>query len=193
MEIVLTIIGIALVIYLLAHGVNKLSDGKSMNKHNDALAPSDSSNKDASPNSSPQPTQELMTQVLITMNCEMHLDEDNEGWYNLEYQGGHFAISFDDPWVRMIYPFWYTVELSDIDKLSSVRRLINEMNQLTRGHLLTYVVNEERNEMYVHTMSHFIFTGELTNLADYLKYYFCYCFTIRQEFERRLTIEEANK
>lgn len=193
MEIALTIIGIALVIYLLAHGVNKLSDGKSMNKQNDHLAPSDSLNKDASPNSSTQPTQELMTQVLITMNCEMHPDMNNEGWYDLEFQGGQFSVAFDDSWVRMVFPFWYTVELSDIDKLSAARRLINEMNLATRGHLLTYVVNEERNEMYIHTISHFIFTREITNLADYLKYYFCYCFTIRQDFERRLSVECANQ
>lgn len=192
-EIVIAIVGISIVVGLLAHGFNKLSAEKSESKHYDGVAPSSDLKQNDTHNHSGQSTHELMIQVLGSLNCVMHPDEDNEGWFNLEFQRGHFSIAFDGPWVRLIYPFWYTIELSDIDKLSSVRRLINEMNQLSRGHLLTYVINEERHEVYVHTMSHFIFTGELTNLADYLSYYLGYCFTIRQEFERRLSMESTNK
>lgn len=114
-ETIWTVVGVAIVTSLLAYGVNKLFECKFKKKHDDS-------------HFSTQITHELMTRILRGMNCEMYPNKDNEGWYDFEFQGGAFAVYFDGPWVRLEYPVCYMFSLSDVDKFSSTRRLINELN-----------------------------------------------------------------
>ena len=102
-------------------------------------------------------------------------------------------MSFNGSWVRMVYPCWYTVKLSDMDRLFAVRRVIDGINRSTKEHKVACTVDEERNEMFLHTMSYFFFTRASTDLVECLRFYFRTCFVIKHEFERRMSAEESKK
>ncbi len=182
MGLLWAIVGVSIAVCLLAYQVNRWLDRK-YTINPDIRASYSSS----------QSTQELMVQVLKSMNCEMRPDEDNGGWYSVEYQGGRFSMSFNGEWVKMVHPCWYTVKLSDIDRLCAVRRVIDGINRSTKEHKVACTVDEERNEMSLHTMSYFFFTRASTDLVECLRFYFGTCFTIKHEFERRMAIEESKK
>lgn len=178
MELLWAFVGVSIAVCLLAYRVNRWLDRRN------TIDPDYSSGLS---------TQELMAQVLRSMNCEMRPDEDNGGWYSVEYQGGRFSMSFNGEWVKMVYPCWYTVKLSDMDKLFAVRHVIDEINRSTEEHKVAWTVDEERNEMSLHTMSYFFFTSVSTDQVECLRFYFGTCFVIRQEFERRMSVEESRK
>lgn len=182
MGLLWAIVGVSIAVCLLAYRINRWLDKKN------AVDPDIRASY-----SSSQSTLALTAQVLRSMNCEMRPDMDNGGWYSVEYHGERFSMSFNGEWVKMVHPCWYTVKLSDVDRLFAVRRVIDGINRSTKEHKVSWTVDEERNEMYLHTMSYFFFTRTSTDLVECLRFYFGSCFMIRQEFERRMYAEESKK
>ena len=131
---------------------------------------------------------ELCKAILHDLNCKTEEDEE-EGSDRLafKFQGETFCIIVsDDCLLATIYDFsWGSVELDDIDEVSRVRKIINEINFQYGGHTLFYTMDTDNNRMVVHTKRQILLTPEIPNLDNYMTAMLSGFFEVRMSWTRR--------
>ena len=88
-------------------------------------------------------TKDFLLETLQKMNVNYEFSPDDETRLWLEWQGGHFAIDTanDNPFIEIWFLQWEDWELYDIDTISRVKRIINDVNIKTPI-TVVYSVNE---------------------------------------------------
>lgn len=139
---------------------------------------------------------ELCEAILHDLNCKTEEDEE-EGSDRLafKFQGETFCIIVsDDCLLATIYDFsWGSVELDDIDEVSRVRKIINEINFQYGGHTLFYTMDTDNNRMVVHTKRQILLTPEIPNLDNYMTAMLSGFFEVQRAMAHELDKERMKK
>lgn len=139
---------------------------------------------------------ELCKAILHNLNCKIEEDEE-EGSDRLafKFQGETFCIIVsDDCLLATIYDFsWGSVELDDIDEVSRVRKIINEINFQYGGHTLFYTMDTDNNRMVVHTKRQILLTPEIPNLDNYMTAMLSGFFEVQRAMAHELDKERMKK
>lgn len=139
---------------------------------------------------------ELCKAILRDLNCKTEEDEE-EGSDRLafKFQGETFCIIVsDDCLLATIYDFsWGSVELDDIDEVSRVRKIINEINFQYGGHTLFYTMDTDNNRMVVHTKRQILLTPEIPNLENYMTAMLSGFFEVQRAMAHELDKERMKK
>ena len=126
----------------------------------------------------------LLINTLNEMNCEPEIDDEDKNRVHFNYQGQHFSINIDDnsEFITIWYPFWYEIELDDLDEVSRVSKAINYTNQ--KGIItMCYVINNETNRLYTHSQATIPFNDYIPDLKHYLAQHLQWFFQARKFFE----------
>lgn len=126
----------------------------------------------------------LLINTLNEMNCEPEVDEKDKNCIDFNYQGQHFIINVEDnsDFIKVWYPFWYEIELDDLDEVSRVSKAINYTNQ--KGIItMCYVINNETNRLYTHSQATIPFNDYIPDLKHYLAQHLQWFFQARKFFE----------
>lgn len=139
---------------------------------------------------------ELCKAILHDLNCKTE-EDDEEGSDRLafKFQGETFCIIVsDDCLLATIYDFsWGSVELDDIDEVSRVRKIINEINFQYGGHTLFYTMDTDNNRMVVHTKRQILLTPEIPNLDNYMTAMLSGFFEVQRAMAHELDKERMKK
>jgi len=91
--------------------------------------------------------------ALKKFNCKVTWEKDHEDLVaRYTYQGGHFGLRLEknSPYLRLTYPFFFDVELENIEL---VRNVCNHCNLNTENCRMVYTVNEKKGVVDVHIIS----------------------------------------
>ena len=95
-----------------------------------------------------------------------------EGRIQFEYQGVIFLMEAvnDCMFVNLIWPWCHSFSKFDIDELSRVRQVINDINM--RGTASVFYSITDSDDVAVHIKKHFLLVSQIPGLEDYLKLMF---------------------
>lgn len=140
---------------------------------------------------------ELCKAILHDLNCKTEEENEEEGSDRLafKFQGETFCIIVsDDCLLATIYDFsWGSVELDDIDEVSRLRKIINEINFQYGGHTLFYTMDTDNNRMVVHTKRQILLTPEIPNLDNYMTAMLSGFFEVQRAMAHELDKERMKK
>ena len=126
------------------------------------------------PNNSSETTQigtrDLFLNTLTKIGCQYQLGEGDDNRIFFAYQGENFFADTtnDIMYVHLWDTHWGHVELYDIDEVSRLRKAINTSN-LNTAITTVFTIDEDGNNMDVHSKSTIPFISSMPNLEDYLK------------------------
>ena len=141
-------------------------------------------------------TKDFLIETLLKMNIkyEMSPDDDSRLWF--EWQGGNFGIDVanDCPFIVIWFLQWNEWPLYDIDTLSRVKRIMNDVN-INSGITLVYSVNESASTFNIHSKKHALFLPQIPEPEAYLRTllgeFFAVCRYTEVELEKLKNQEEA--
>ena len=92
-----------------------------------------------------------------------------EGRIQFEYQGIIFLMEAanDCMFVNLIWPWCHSFSKFDIDELSRVRQVINDINM--RGTASVFYSITDSDDVAVHIKKHFLLVSQIPGLEEYLK------------------------
>jgi len=92
-----------------------------------------------------------------------------EGRIQFEYQGVIFLMEAanDCMFVNLIWPWCHSFSKFDIDELSRVRQVINDINM--RGTASVFYSITDSDDVAVHIKKHFLLVSQIPGIEDYLK------------------------
>lgn len=137
---------------------------------------------------------DILTNALRTLQCDPQVlqDEEEEGLYhiNFEYQAENFMINFDNnhKFVKLMDLFWYTFDRNDLDQISNVKKIINDINWQSIVNVF-YTTREDDNTFNLHTTYQMLCTDD-EMFVDYLKNIFKQCFIVHNFFFRSLAAKQ---
>ena len=115
-------------------------------------------------------TRDLFLNTLTKIGCQYQLGEGDDNRIFFAYQGENFFADTtnDIMYVHLWDTHWGHVELYDIDEVSRLRKAINTSN-LNTAITTVFTIDEDGNNMDVHSKSTIPFISSMPNLGDYLK------------------------
>ena len=124
-----------------------------------------------------QITETNMEETISTRQLALKTIEDigstpqytEEGRIQFEYQGVIFLMEAvnDCMFVNLIWPWCHSFSKFDIDELSRVRQVINDINM--RGTASVFYSITDSDDVAVHIKKHFLLVYQIPGLEDYLK------------------------
>ena len=141
-------------------------------------------------------TKDFLLETLQKMNVNYEFSPDDETRLWLEWQGGHFAIDTanDNPFIEIWFLQWEDWELYDIDTISRVKRIINDVNIKTPI-TVVYSVNEAASTFSIHSKKQTLFIPQIPEPEKYLQSllsdFFLVCRYALVELDKLKNQEEA--
>lgn len=131
------------------------------------------------------PSRDLLIKTLEEMDCQPESDENER--IRFQYQGVGFLAEANNnsKFVSIICPWCHSVSRFDIDEFSRVRRVLNELNNVS-GCALFYQEYNETDEIGIHIRKHFFFTYDIAMIKEYLRAILGMLFRAQQELEMRV-------
>ena len=139
----------------------------------------------------------LKTTIAITeralkqLNCTWQSDETAPNTKRFTFQAEHFVLGFSDVncFVSLTDPAWYDFPASDIEQLSKVKNVINDLNWYGTVNVC-YTHDSDSDTFNVHSRQYLVAVPELMGNADYLKNALNECFLTHHHFFRMLAEEK---
>ena len=102
-------------------------------------------------------------------NIESTPQYTEEGLIQFEYQGVIFLMEAvnDCMFVNLIWPWCHSFSKFDIDELSRVRQVINDINM--KGTASVFYCITDSDDVAVHIKKNFLLVPQIPNLEDYLR------------------------
>lgn len=143
------------------------------------------------PDAPKESNKELILRVLRSLQCDPKIESENDGQCNIEfeYQAERFNISLSESslFFTLYDAFWYSFENKDIDQLSNVKKIINEINWNTHVNICYNMTDD--NMVNVHTVVTLLcHEGTVFTFADYMSHILREFFIVHHEFFKRLTV-----
>ena len=112
-------------------------------------------------------TRQLALKTIENIGSTPHYTE--EGRIQFEYQGVVFLMEAanDCMFVNLIWPWCHSFSKFDIDELSRVRQVINDINM--RGTASVFYSITDSDDVAVHIKKHFLLVSQIPGLEEYLK------------------------
>ncbi len=138
--------------------------------------------KDYGPNVDPEPKKNVvnvtnMEETISTRQLALRTIENigsepkytEEGRIQFEYQGICFLMEAvnDCKFVNLIWPWCHSFSKFDIDELSRVRQVINDINM--RGTASVFYCVTDSDDVAVHIKKNFLLVSQIPGIEDYLK------------------------
>ena len=124
-----------------------------------------------------QITEANMEETISTRQLALKTIEDigstpqytEEGRIQFEYQGVVFLMEAvnDCMFVNLIWPWCHSFSKFNIDELSRVRQVINDINM--RGTASVFYCITDSDDVAVHIKKHFLLVSQIPSIEDYLK------------------------
>ena len=194
---------IVLVYFLYDRGKQKMTSGnEDINTNKETIMKETENNgQENAPNTQDKQernfhTKDFLIETLQKMNIkyEMSPDDDSRLWF--EWQGGTFGIDVtnDCPFIVIWFLQWNEWPLYDIDTLSRVKRIMNDIN-INSGITLVYSVNESASTFNIHSKKHALFLPQIPEPEAYLRTllgeFFAVCRYTEVELDKLKNQEEA--
>ncbi len=137
-------------------------------------------------------TRRLCEAILADMNCTVEQDDDIEGRVAFVYQGETFHMDFSpNCLVVTVWDFaWGAVSLDNLDEVSGLRKIVNEVN-IRQGATAFYTIDKEYNRMLVHSKRDFMIVPEIPGVAAYMRAMLAGFFNLQRAL--RLEFDELRK
>ena len=141
-------------------------------------------------------TKDFLLETLQKMNINYEFSPDDETRLWFEWQGGHFAIDTanDNPFIEIWFLQWEDWELYDIDTISRVKRIMNDVNIKTPI-TVVYSVNEAASTFSIHSKKQALFIPQIPEPEKYLQSllsdFFLVCRYALVELDKLKNQEEA--
>lgn len=115
-------------------------------------------------------TRRLVTETLKKIGCQYEIDDGEDEAIHFAYQGEDFIILADDDsyFISILDPWWYRCEMTK-GNLFNVMEAINAANRKENHTRACYGIDEEDNEIGVHTISRVLFTSDISDIDLYLR------------------------
>lgn len=134
---------------------------------------------------------DIVTDSLHSLQCEPKIDNDDDGSIivSFEYQAHNFNIRVESKkaFVTLYDTYWYSFESEDIEQLSAVKRIVNDINWLSQANVCYNTVDDK---FYVHTTASLL-CGEHGDFTSYLRHILRECFVIHNQFFKQLAEASA--
>ena len=117
--------------------------------------------------------EETISTSQLAMNTIEHIGSEpkytEEGRIQFEYQGVIFLMEAvnDCMFVNLIWPWCHSFSEFDIDELSRVRQVINDINM--RGTASVFYSITDSDDVAVHIKKHFLLVPQIPDLEGYMK------------------------
>lgn len=117
-------------------------------------------------------TRDLVLETLREMGCEYEegTEEENDIRIFFTYQGERFMIEADNEcYFINIYDLWWhhMSTYCDVDEFATIQKTINQINAKASCTVL-YTINQEAEEIGVHSKKNMLFVRQIPGLKDYL-------------------------
>ena len=114
----------------------------------------------------------LVTGALRKIGCDYEIEQrGNINYIRFIFQGEHFTIDCNDDnyFINIYDTWWYEISTySDVEEIADLRKVINLANQHTNCSLI-YTVNEETEQIGVHSKKNMLFISQIPERDLYLK------------------------
>ena len=112
-------------------------------------------------------TSQLFLKTIENIGSMPQYDED--GGIQFEYQGITFLMEAVDEclFVNLIWPWCHSFSKFDIDELSRVRKVINDINM--KGTVSVLYSIADSDDVALHIKKNFLFVKQIPDLEGYLK------------------------
>ncbi|MBQ7422475.1 MAG: hypothetical protein IJV27_10095 [Prevotella sp.] len=119
----------------------------------------------------PLNTRVLVFESLWNLKCNPKGGEDER--ITCEYQENQFWIFATEKckYIKVCFPFWYRIPLSDIEALAIMQKAVNQANHLSDCKVL-YSIYQEEGFAALHAQKHLLFISEYLERDEFLKYVF---------------------
>lgn len=136
-------------------------------------------------------TKDIVIDTLRELQCDPICDKDGKS-ITFKFQGENIAINVNEGAAfAVIYDtFWYSFPTTDIETLSDVKRIVNDINWQYNA-TLAYTKDDSDNTFNVHT-TYQLLCVDIPEFKDILYNCFNEFFHIQRVFLRRLD-EASNK
>ncbi len=132
-----------------------------------------------------------ITNVLRELNCDYEVHEESEGVNAITfmYQSSFFVFYVDDNKAMgtLVLPHIYSFPLSNVDKFSDVKNLINELNWKVLS-TIYYTMSDDKHTCNVHICNSILLTMENGN-REYLTEILQHIFFVRNSFIYRIGMD----
>ena len=117
-------------------------------------------------------TRDLVLETLREMGCEYEegTEDENDIRIFFTYQGERFMIEADNEcYFINIYDLWWhhMSTYCDVEEFSAMQKTINQINAKASCTVL-YTINQEAEEIGVHSKKNMLFVRQIPGLKDYL-------------------------
>ena len=131
----------------------------------------------------------LVTGALRKIGCDYEIEQrGNINWIRFIFQGEHFTIDCNDDnyYINIYDTWWYEISIySDIEEIADLHKVINIVNRQANCTLL-YTVNEETEQIGVHSKKNMLFISQIPDLDLYLKSAFSEFFKVQRSVQTEL-------
>ena len=132
---------------------------------------------------------ELVLSTLRKIGCDYEIEQrGNINWIRFIFQGEHFTIDCNDDnyYINIYDTWWYEISIySDIEEIADLHKVINIVNRQANCTLL-YTVNEETEQIGVHSKKNMLFISQIPDLDLYLKSAFSEFFKVQRSVQTEL-------
>ncbi len=136
-------------------------------------------------------TRDLLIRTLQEMGCPVKID--NLQNIEFSYQGQQFiALAANELLcIDIIYPWWHSCSLFNVEYLGQLKKAINEVN--SNGRVCTYtLISNEQDTVGVHSRKNLLFIPQIPNLTDYLQAMLADFFRTRHHLEAEMEKTKSN-
>ena len=113
----------------------------------------------------------LVLTTLRKIGCEPQVEpQDNFNYVYFTFQGEKYTIECSDDcfFINIYDTWWYSISIyNDVEEIANLHKVINQANQHVNCTLL-YTINNEIEEIGVHSRKNLLFIKEITELDKYL-------------------------
>lgn len=136
-------------------------------------------------------TRDLLLRTLQELGCPVNYDEYQN--IHFAYQGQQFiALAANELLcIDIIYPWWYSCSLFDVEHLGQLKKAINVVN--SNGRVSTYtLISNEQDTVGVHSRRNLLFIPQIPNLPDYLQAIMADFYRTRHQLESEMERQGNN-
>lgn len=113
----------------------------------------------------------LVLTTLRKIGCEPQVEpQDNFNYVYFTFQGEKYTIECSDDcfFINIYDTWWYSISIySDVEEIANLHKVINQANLHVNCTLL-YTINNEIEEIGVHSRKNMLFIKEISELDKYL-------------------------
>lgn len=131
---------------------------------------------------------DIVLDSLRQLQCEPQVEDRGEGRHTIyfDYQAEHFSINVSSTsrFATIYDAFWYSFEENDLEQLSNVKNIINNINWSSSLNVC-YNKTEENKMFNIHT-TYTMLCLEEGDFTDYLRHILRECFVIHNNFFKQI-------